>query len=148
MRCDEVKNLLSLYQDDEIEGKVRSEIQFHLTECKNCSHDLEQMEIVQKGIKDLMEIEPAQNFTPLVMGKIKEREKSRLFFLPSMVYSLVFIIFFILGFWVNIYLKDNIRKSPKEENISNLLLQSQNLSLLFVQDKTIDMISGEGQNER
>ena len=147
MTCNEIKLLLSVYQDNEIEKK-KPEIQSHLIRCDSCRREFEQLEMVRNKIKNLGEIDPSTDFTPLVMEKIIKSEKSRLFSLPSVVYSLVFIVIFVIGFLVNIDFKSEISRKNPDVWISDVLLQSQNLNLLFIQDKTIDMISSEGTNER
>ena len=147
MTCNEIKLLLSVYQDNEIEKK-KPEIQSHLIRCDSCRREFEQLEMVRNKIKNLGEIDPSPDFTPLVMEKIIKSEKSRLFSLPSVVYSLVFIVIFVIGFLVNIDFKSEISRKNPDVWISDVLLQSQNLNLLFIQDKTIDMISSEGTNER
>ena len=118
MRCDQIKVLLSLYQDNEIGGENQSKIKSHLTECKSCREEFEQLEIVQNEIRGLVEIEPEQNFVPTVMERIKKGEKHRLLSVPSMVYSFIFVIFFLLGFLVSTDFKIEKKKIQQDVYIS------------------------------
>lgn len=149
MDCKKIRVLLSSYQDEEVNERDRSEISSHLLKCESCRREFELLESVKSEIKKMGEIEPPQNFTPLIMGKIREVKRFGLFSVPSMVYSFVFIIFFVLGFLINVNVdsKSNVEKH-KEVYISNLLVKSQNLSLIYIQDKTIDMITEEGNHEK
>lgn len=142
--CSEIKLLLSAYQDNELEEKAKAEVHSHLMDCGNCQEEFQKLENLYARLKGLKEIEPVPNFTPLVMDKIrlKEQEKSRWFALPSLVYSFVFAVFLIIGFWFTTITTslDESMKQQEEIYISNLLVESQNLSLINIQDQTIAML--------
>ncbi|MCU0288879.1 MAG: hypothetical protein MUF15_21100 [Acidobacteria bacterium] len=95
------------------------------------------------GIKNLPGIEPQPNFTAQVMSRIKAKEKPRWFALPVLTYSFVFIIFGILGLLLNPLLTLPNPK-PKVINASSdysaLLVESQELNLIEIQAKTIEMV--------
>ncbi len=148
MKCNRVKLLLSSFQDNELTEKERAEIFLHLKKCEKCKHELEQLESLKKEIKNLNEFEPIQNFTSLVMDKINRKKRFNIFSIPSLVYSFTFILFFILGFLINVPLKNNVENKQKEVYISTLLMQGQELSLINVQDKTFNMLYNGDLNEK
>ena len=140
MKCNEVKLFLSSYQDSELDAKTKAGVRTHLEKCENCRLEYRELETVRLSIKRLREVEPAQNFTSLVMSKVKERERRRRFALPSLVYSFVFTIVFVLSFLIFANLKNGTAVKQEEVYISNLLIESQDLSLINIQDQTFAML--------
>ncbi len=140
MTCNEVKPVLSLYQDNELDAKRKSAVRAHLIKCPHCRLEIHRLETIVRDIKNLEEVEPALNFTTLVMGRIKERETRRWFALPQFAYSLIFIIFFIIGVFIAFNLGNGAAPQPDEAYISRLLEESQQLSLLDIQDNTFALL--------
>lgn len=147
--CREITPYLDRYRDGEADEGLRQKIQSHLAQCPDCTLELQLLDQVTAAVKNLPEIEPRLNFTAQVMAQIKEKEQPRWFALPSLAYSIVFIVFCILGLLLNPQMK-----SPKTEPVpmtittdsadyadySTLLSESQQLNLIEIQDKTIEMV--------
>jgi predicted anti-sigma-YlaC factor YlaD len=148
--CDAVTALLSRYQDNELDRDMQEKISSHLRECDACRKELESLEQVTHQVKQLPEVEPALNFTAVVIGKIieKEEEKTRWFKLPSLAYSFVFILFLLLGVWFNSSLGDingAPGKNQTETYMAQLLTESQNLHLINIQENAMELLdTGNG----
>lgn len=146
MNCNDVTLVLSMYQDDELDAARKAAVQAHLKECEQCRLELDQLETVNLRVKKLRDVQPAQNFTALVMSKVREREKRRWFALPSLVYSVIFTIFFILGLLITANLKNGTAMTPDDEIYADsILIDSQDLSLINVQDNTFAMLYNGGK---
>ncbi len=147
--CSEIIPYLNRYRDGEADEHLRQKIQAHLAQCPDCTLELQLLDQVTIRVKNLPEIEPRLNFTAQVMSQIKEKENPHWFALPSLpslAYSIVFIVFCILGLLLNPQLK-----TPKTESVPviktadyiTLLAESQQLNLIEIQDKTIEMVYNE-----
>lgn len=66
--------------------------------------------------------------------------KTRWFALPSVVYSFVFILVCLLTLLLNPALRREKPEPVKITDYSTLLVESQRLNLLEVQDKTLDLL--------
>jgi hypothetical protein len=152
--CDAVV-FLSRYQDNELDLVTREKIDTHLQECEVCQKELMQLRDVIKRIKQLPEVETDPAFNARVLGKMMDKEnKHRWTWLPSsdslakVIYSIVFIIFLVLGIWLNmttVSIIPNATNDPnldlqQEQQMVLLLVESQDLGLINVQDKTIAML--------
>ena len=161
-KCKDVNALLSKYQDNELAPAAREKIDAHLIKWDTCQQELALLEQVTARVKQLPEAETAPNFTPLVMAKVnqKQEEKSRWFGWlrpPSLVYSFIFIIFLGLGFLANDRLTDSLQhlngdarqhQYGQEVYMTQLLTESQNLGLINIQDKTMELlINNTGNGE-
>ena len=166
MMCNEANTYLSRYQDNELDPAARAQIDTHLQACAACREELLQLEAVTTRVKQLPVVEAGPYFTTQVMGKIMEKEKKSRwlawFPLPSSspsflkaVYTVVFIIFLLLGVWVNMKTGSPASNFPasgdteqdrqQELQMVRVLVESQDLSLINVQDKTFAMLyNGNG----
>jgi anti-sigma factor RsiW len=151
MKCRETILYLSQYQDGELDKRLREKVNAHLEKCQKCRQELKLLETVTNGIKTLPDVEVHQSFSAQVMAKVKQtqQEKPRWFSLPSLVYSFVFIIFCLLGLMLNPNLKPQIQEPVKVSTLSSsttisdysaLLAESQQLNLIEIQDRTIEMV--------
>lgn len=160
-RCKDITGFLSSFQDNELDPVSRGKIKAHLTECGACRRQLELLDRVTAGVKQLPEVETAPNFTALVMNKVGQGQEvtSRRFgwlTLPAMVYSFIFILFFGLGFLANSRLADGplnlnrdtaaVQDRHQEVYMAQLLTESRNLSLIDVQDKTMALLAAHTAN--
>ncbi len=59
MNCFQVRDLLTLYLDDELRLQERQEFEAHLTECKDCSAILETIRNLSSELQNLPEIQPS-----------------------------------------------------------------------------------------
>lgn len=145
LTCTEIKPYLSRYQDGEANDPLRGRIRRHLEECDHCGQELLLLEQVTGRVGHLPRVETQPNFTAQVMARVleKERSKTRWFALPSVVYSLVFILVCLLGLLLNPALRTEEPDPAKITDYSTLLVESQRLNLLEVQDKTFDLLYGE-----
>lgn len=152
--CNEITSYLSGYQDGELENHLRETVELHLRECPACRQQLLELQLLTDNIKSLPEVETSMNFTACVMSAVLEKEKPRRAFLPSLVYSLVFILFCLLGLLLNPSLKSPARDDADAEmaavteavnaiDASSLLAESQQLALIKVQNSTFEMIYNE-----
>jgi hypothetical protein len=144
MNCQKIRLLLSRYQDNECDEEICSEISTHLQKCQFCQEEYKLLEKIKVELNKLSNIEPETNFTANLMSNIQQKKKIRFSPIPSMIYSFIFILFFIMGILIN---KD-IGPEKEEITISQLLLQGQDLNSIFIQDTTFDLLKNGGNNER
>lgn len=164
--CDDTAAYLSRYQDNELDPVTRAQIDTHLQVCEACQKELLQLQAVTTRVKQLPEVEAGPYFTAQVMGKVMEKEKAgksrwlQWFPLPSapsllkVVYTAVFIIFLLLGVLVNMNTGSPGASFPagggsepeqQEQQMVRLLVESQDLNLINVQDTTLAMLfNGNG----
>lgn len=78
MNCDEIRELLSLYIDNNLEEEQMIEIEKHLLVCDACKKEFEGIVLVINTMKNLPEVEiPVQFDSRLREGLKKEAESSR-----------------------------------------------------------------------
>ena len=78
MNCDEIRELISLYIDNNLEEEQMIEIEKHLLVCDACKKEFEEIVLVINGMKNLTEVEiPAQFDSRLREELKKEAESSR-----------------------------------------------------------------------
>ena len=148
MKCKDIKKLLSPYQDREITENISNRITAHLKACRHCKQELKSLEQIIYELKNLADIEPESSFNARIMERLKKVKRSTVFPLPSIVYSLIFVIFFTLGFIINSILDNGNQQKLKKPSVVNLLLENQDLSLINVQDKTIKILYKGVTNEK
>jgi anti-sigma factor RsiW len=168
MACDDANAFLSRYQDNEPDPAARARIDTHLQACETCQKELLVLNAVTARVKRLPEVEAGPYFTARVMGKVMEKEKEKKsrrlawFPLPSLspslskvIYTIVCIIFLLLGVLVNMNTGSPVFDFPasgdsgqdqqQELQMVQVLVESQDLSLINVQDKTLAVLyNGNG----
>jgi len=167
MVCKDANAFLSRYQDNEPDPVTRTKIDTHLQACENCQKELLRLKEITARVKQLPEVEAGPYFTSQVMGKVMEKEKekksrwSAWFPLPSSpsvskaIYTIVCIVFLLLGIFVNMNSGspvsdftasgDSGEGQQQEQQMVRLLVESQDLSLINVQDNTLAMLyNGNG----
>lgn len=77
MICNEIRELLSAYADDEISTEQRKLVEQHLRECADCQNRLTEYKAVSQRLGTLQAAPSLPNFTQSVMLKIKEPSKKR-----------------------------------------------------------------------
>jgi anti-sigma factor RsiW len=164
--CDDAAAYLSRYQDNELDPATRAQIDPHLQVCETCQKELLQLKEITTRVKHLPEVEAGPYFTAQVMAKVMEKEKAKKsrwlqwFPVPSspsllkVIYTVVFIIFLLLGVLVdmntgspgsNFPAGAAPGQEPQELQMVRLLVESQDLSLINVQDTTLAMLyNGNG----
>jgi predicted anti-sigma-YlaC factor YlaD len=143
MNCQKICHLLSPYQDNECDEETRSKIISHLQKCKRCRREYEKLEFIKKKITRLPKIEPESHLTANIMSKLVQKKEARLLPLPSVIYSIIFIIFFIMGVLIN----QDMEPQREEMTISQLLLQGQDLNMLLMEENPFYLLKNGGNNE-
>ena len=148
MKCKEVLSVLSRYQDNECDKDSAAKIHLHLQNCQRCRLEFNQMNQTMEKMKDIKEVEPSLNFTATVMKNIREQKRFHLMPFPSLVYSFIFILFFILGIFLTLPLTPDKVAEKKEATLVQLLMESQNLNHFSTQNKAIQLLhSGENHEK-
>lgn len=148
MKCKQVLCILSRFQDGECEENEKLEVASHLRQCKHCQQELNRLDQTLETIKGLEEAEPAQNFTAMIMETVKGYKRTPAIPLPSLLYSFVFILFFLLGLIPVLPFESGKISEKKELTMVQILMESQNLSQFDTQNKTISLFSRGESNEK
>ncbi len=170
MVCNDANALLSRYQDNELEPATRAQLDAHLQTCENCRKELLHLNEITTRVKQMPQVEAGPYFTARVMGKVMEKEKEKksrwLAWLPllsaspslsKVIYTIVCIVFLLLGIFVNMNTGSPVsnftasgdlgQDQQQELQMVRVLVESQDLSLINVQDKTLAMLyNGNGGN--
>jgi predicted anti-sigma-YlaC factor YlaD len=77
MRCRNVQEKLSAYQDKELKPREQEEVSSHLLVCQSCHKQYEKLEGVWQTIGELREIHPDPWFYPQLIKRIKEPREGR-----------------------------------------------------------------------
>ncbi len=152
MNCSEVRARLSAYQDHELDAALLENISLHLNVCRECARELELLDAVTATVRALPQSQPPSPFTALVMGRILEKEKKpRLTFIQSFVYSMVVIVCFGLGILLNSAARNSMTgqdiAQQTEDALTQVLYQSQTLSLSEVQESSLDILLVEKDSD-
>ncbi len=153
MNCINVKKILNRYQDNELGDIEREKLSNHLEICTECSKELTEMNNIISDLLKLESVPAPLNFEHKIMSQIYKKEDKRVSFFPvryiSIVYTLIFIIFFSFGlFLIDIENpQKNIIISNADINISALLASEQELGLLDIQGRIINLVEIEIKNE-
>jgi len=78
MNCDHVKNLISLYIDNELDEKECHEFEEHISSCESCRNELNEMLKTVKLLRSIPQVELPSNFKAELhekLIKVKEEEK-------------------------------------------------------------------------
>lgn len=149
----QLHGLLNRYQDNELEPAEREQVHAHLQSCQVCRRELSQLDLITLAVKELHEVEPEPSFNAVLMDRIRQKQESRSRWfslkpaLPSMAYSLIFLVFLGLGLLVNGFfaptgqdsLQVNAGLNEDDLVLTQLLDETRQLSLLHVQDQTFDL---------
>lgn len=164
--CDDAVAYLSRYEDNELDPVTRAQLDSHLQVCEACQKELLLLKEITTRVKHLPEVEAGPYFTAQVMTKVMGKEKAKksrwLQWTPvpsapsllKVIYTVVFIIFLLLGVLVNMNTGSPGSNFPageapgqeqQELQMVRLLVESQDLSLINVQDTTLAMLyNGNG----
>lgn len=154
----EYKKLLSTYQDNELDAATHEQIRLHLAACPSCRDYLANLDQLTGNLRTLAPVAPNPFFTPQIMTKINQSYQTKnrwyvRFALPSLLYSAVFLVFFGLSLWgigllqAPSLLPNTTTTQPQVQEIdfAQVLSQSQQLSLLQVQDHSFDLLTPNNQ---
>ena len=130
MECSNIKNLVSLYIDNQIDEKVRLEFEKHLNSCASCSHELDAISEAVNMLRSIPQTELPTNFKEdlhqkLVKVKEEEKHKRKLFSIKnsyikalSTVAACALIIFALRGLFFN----GVLYKSSADESLNNSMM--------------------------
>ncbi len=167
--CADISIYLSGYQDGELNEERHRRVSTHLTRCDACRASLAELERLTTGLRRVEDVEASFDFTAEVMGHILENETAAAparpdrsnrfgwFSSPALVYSLVFIVFCLLGFLINPSLRPPALETVEPPSISiameadlndltaysNALTESQQLNLIDVQEQSLDLLAAD-----
>jgi anti-sigma factor RsiW len=167
MVCNDANALLSRYQDNELDPATRAQLDTHLQTCENCQKELLHLNEITTRVKQMPQVEAGPYLTAQVMGKVMEKEKEKksrwwawLPIPPSpslskVIYTIVFIIFLLLGVLVNMNTGSPVpdlagsgdigQDQQQELQMVRVLVENQDLSLINVQDNTLALLyNGNG----
>ena len=77
MKCSQVQERLSAFQDGELNPRERESISDHLKSCSACREQYAEMEKVWRALGDLREILPEPGFYGELVKKINESNETR-----------------------------------------------------------------------
>ncbi len=72
MRCEDVREIISLYIDNELNGEERNEIIEHLQSCEECNREYEDLLTIKRLLSETPEIELPSNFKEELHKKLVE----------------------------------------------------------------------------
>ncbi len=134
MKCHEVKNKLSAYQDKQLSQDEMNQIASHLKSCQDCQEELHALNLTLHTLGEADKIETAPFFTTRVMQRIKEQEgklsKPRRLFnplelIPVPVLTVVVLIF---GLLIGAYMGKTI---SNQSVMAEQTTQDQEIEQLF-----------------
>ena len=132
MDCDYAKKLISLYIDNEMDEKERSEFEEHISSCEACRNELNAISETVKLLRSIPQVELPSSFKKELhekLVKVKEEENRNrrrgLFFIRNSYLKAVstiaagaFVIFALRGlFFSNFMTKSDISKSTSDSAI-------------------------------
>ncbi len=113
MKCQNVQEKLSAYQDSELESKVQEQVRSHLLNCRACREQYEKLERVWQSLGELQGIPPDPRFYSQLTRKINQPHAKGLLsaiqrvfqVLPSpAVASIILVIGIVLGAYLGNFL--------------------------------------------
>jgi anti-sigma factor RsiW len=146
MQCKRIEALLSAYQDGELPAALAQEVEHHLENCAACPAEWRQLQKLVSHLRSLTPTAPALTFSSRVMAALPQPARKRFAWLPTLTYSLTFTLIFILGFLLSIS-ENKPARAQTPLTITAVLLENQNLSLLQVQDRTLQSIAEEDHEQ-
>ncbi|WP_432664204.1 DUF4349 domain-containing protein [Wukongibacter baidiensis] len=72
MRCEEVRDFLSLYIDNELNDKERADIEKHLKDCEECNREYEDLLTIKQLLAETPQVELPSNFKAELHEKLVE----------------------------------------------------------------------------
>jgi anti-sigma factor RsiW len=105
MKCYDVQEKLSAYQDRELEPRKHEEVRSHLLRCQSCWKEYEKLEGVWQALGQLREVHPDPWFYRQLIEKIREPRESCSVpklrwvwkFLPAPVIASILLVFGLLA---------------------------------------------------
>lgn len=73
MKCEEVKNLLSHYLEDDLDIKIKKDLDEHLFSCPVCAKELAELKEILLGLKKTPQVQPPPYFLEAVRARLEEK---------------------------------------------------------------------------
>jgi anti-sigma factor RsiW len=145
MRCQRIFPRLSAFADHEVGPSEWLEIESHLVGCENCRRELESLRAIASLLGQSPERELAVTFTPRLMGRLTATPHVRHRLLPSLAYSLLFILAFSTGLWLTggFNRPVTVDQPVVEISLDTVLQERQELALLAVQEMSLQDLGGD-----
>jgi len=70
MNCNEIKDMLPLYIDEQLEDKEKKLVKEHIEKCENCSKELEEYEKIRHMLQNMTEEEPPKGYCKRLHEKL------------------------------------------------------------------------------
>lgn len=147
MNCIEISVLLSPYQDNELEGGLCKNVEKHLLVCENCRKELEELAGISRDIAEIRDIEPAENFTAVIMSAVKEHKEKKFSGKLACAYTFVFTLFFIFGVIIDPYSPGGSSENTIRPELSSVLLDGQKFTSEYQYGSVIIELAG-GKDEK
>ena len=75
MECEQIRDELVMFLDNEVSDEKREAIQAHLDNCADCSRELESLRSVKQLCQDWKDIPPSREWTLEFRRKLAEAQK-------------------------------------------------------------------------
>ncbi len=148
MNCQRVRQVLSAFQDGELDPALGHEMELHLQGCPACQAEWDDL---QKLLRHLRLVQPpvVDPFFPArVMAGLRARPEKKLRLFQAAAYALVFIMIFLTGFFLQTSTGSRAAVEPlPASTFSAVLLEPQGLGLMSVHDDTLDLFNGSGHGQ-
>nr|WP_312579012.1 DUF4349 domain-containing protein [Sedimentibacter sp.] len=77
MNCNEIKEMLSLYIDDELDNKNKKIVEEHVENCEDCRNELEQYKKMIYMLQNLIEEEPPKGYCKRLHEKLLKTKQQK-----------------------------------------------------------------------
>jgi len=142
MKCKQALIYLSCRQDGELSDQLNRELKEHLAGCNDCRAAAAQLHELQETLQAAPVPEWPIGLQQKIMRRINEKERPRPRLVPAVAYSFIFAFFFILTIWLS---QDQRKEHEQAQSMAAVISNSQQMSLLTVQDNSIAFIAGRGE---
>ena len=146
MKCREIKNKLSSYQDNELSSHLRLIIDEHLESCRSCRRDFTFLSDLKENFTKVPNIDPSPHLSSKIMYRIKQTPVNTIWgkLLNPAIYSFVFIFSILMGIFVNSTMINPQTSIFREQpELLSIVIEKERTSTVSISEKLLDIISGE-----
>jgi anti-sigma factor RsiW len=148
MDCTVSARMMNPYIDGELGEKSHEIFEGHIGVCAKCRAELAELNQLDGAIRGLDPIRISAGFTALVMAGVREREKGRLSWKFGYVYSLVFMLFFILGILIGPLSDGGSGFHKSSRDLTSILVDGQKFTSPLDESSVIISLTGGTDEER
>jgi anti-sigma factor RsiW len=149
MNCQRVNQVLSAYQDGELDPALGHEVDLHLQGCPACHAEWDGL---QKLVQHLRLVQPPvvdPFFSTRVMAGLQARPEKKFRLLQAAAYALIFVMIFLTGFFLQTSTASRAaEKSLTAATFSTVLLEPQGFGLMSVHDDTLNLFNESGYGQK